>query len=172
MLVRYILLNWSHAATGFGSPTLQPPTLALCRTIIRVFHDESTFYANADQSFFWGDGSKQALKQKSLGQSLMISDFVDEVSGLLQYGEWSPAVWGVVSCSMGSGLLQYGEWSPAVWGVVSCSMGSGLLQYGEWSPAVWGVVSCSMGSGLLQYGEWSPAVWGVVSCSMGRTRHG
>ena len=54
---------------------------------------------------------------------------------------------------MGSGLLQYGEWSPAVWGVVSCSMGSGLLQYGEWSPAVWGVVSCSMGSGLLQYGE-------------------
>ena len=88
MLVRHTLLNWSHAATGSGSPTLQPPTPnPLCRPIICVFHDESTFYANADQSFFWGDGSKQALKQKSLGQSLMISDCVDEVSGLLQYGE-------------------------------------------------------------------------------------
>lgn len=30
-----------------------------CRPVIRVFHDESTFYANADQSFHWTDGSKQ-----------------------------------------------------------------------------------------------------------------
>ena len=57
-----------------------------CQPLIRVFHDESTFYANADQSFHWTDGSKQALKQKSLGQSIMVSDFIDEVSGFLQHG--------------------------------------------------------------------------------------
>ena len=50
------------------------------RPVIRVFHDESTFYANADQSFHWTDGSKQALKQKSLGQAIMVSDFLG--------GEW------------------------------------------------------------------------------------
>lgn len=55
-------------------------------SIIRVFHDESTFHANADQSFHWSDGSNQALKQKSLGQAIMVSDFVDEVDGYLRFG--------------------------------------------------------------------------------------
>lgn len=53
--------------------------------IIRVFHDESTFYANADQSLYWSDGSTQALKQKSLGQAVMVSDFIDEVNGYLKF---------------------------------------------------------------------------------------
>ena len=61
MIVRHTLLNWSHAATGLDLPLSSPQPPILC-----VFHDESTFYANADQSFFWGDGSKQALKQKLL----------------------------------------------------------------------------------------------------------
>lgn len=56
-----------------------------CRPVIRVYHDESTFYANADQTFQWTDGSKQVLKQKSLGQSVMVSDFIDEVGGFLQH---------------------------------------------------------------------------------------
>lgn len=54
------------------------------RPLIRIFHDESTFYANADQSFHWTDGKKQVLKQKSLGQAIMVSDFVEEVGGMLQ----------------------------------------------------------------------------------------
>lgn len=49
------------------------------KPIIRIFHDESTFYANADQSFHWTDGSSQALKQKSLGQAVMVSDFVEGI---------------------------------------------------------------------------------------------
>ena len=60
------------------NPSLSP--------VIRVFHDESTFYANADQAFHWTDDTKQALKQKSLGQAVMVSDFVDEVSGFLEHG--------------------------------------------------------------------------------------
>ena len=50
-----------------------------------VFRDESTFYANADQSFHWADERVQVLKQKSLGQALMVSDFVDEVNGYLRH---------------------------------------------------------------------------------------
>lgn len=52
--------------------------------IIRVF--ESTFHANVVQSFYWSDGFKQALKQKSLGQAVMVSNFTDEVKGYLKYG--------------------------------------------------------------------------------------
>ena len=57
----------------------------LCKPVIRIFHDESTFYANADQTYHWTDGTKQALKQKSLGQAIMVSDFLEEVGGFLQY---------------------------------------------------------------------------------------
>ena len=66
--------------------TQYPATSITSTPIIRVFHDESTFHANADQSFHWSDGSNQALKQKSLGQAIMVSDFIDEVSGYLRFG--------------------------------------------------------------------------------------
>ena len=50
------------------------------KPLIIVHHDESTVYANADQAFYWSDGSSSILKQKSLGQSIMISDFIGEKS--------------------------------------------------------------------------------------------
>ena len=75
------LASYSHRMWVSHSPAPDPA----CRPVIRVFHDESTFYANADQTFHWTDGSKQALKQKSLGQAIMVSDFVEEVGGLLEY---------------------------------------------------------------------------------------
>ncbi len=50
-----------------------------------MYHDESTFYANADQSYHWTDDTKQVLKKKSLGQSIMVSDFVEEVGRLLEW---------------------------------------------------------------------------------------
>ena len=52
--------------------------------LLRVVHDESTFYANADQSQFWSDGEQQLLRQKSLGQSIMVSDFIVEGYGYLK----------------------------------------------------------------------------------------
>ena len=52
--------------------------------LLRVVHDESTFYANADQSQFWSDGEQQLLRQKSLGQSIMVSDFIVERYGYLK----------------------------------------------------------------------------------------
>ena len=57
------------------------------KPLIRVVHDESTFYANADQSYYWCDGENQVLRQKSLGASIMVSDFIEEVGGYLHHGE-------------------------------------------------------------------------------------
>ena len=54
------------------------------RSIIRIVHNESTYYANCDQTYFWGDDETNVIKQKSLGSSLMVSDFVDETIGFLQ----------------------------------------------------------------------------------------
>ena len=48
---------------------------------IRIYHDESTFYANADQTRFLNDGQSQILRQKSLGSSIMVSDFIVEGYG-------------------------------------------------------------------------------------------
>ena len=42
--------------------------------------NESTFFANTDQDYYWGDDSITILKQKSLGQSIMVSDFIEEAS--------------------------------------------------------------------------------------------
>ena len=55
-----------------------PQLLENEKPIVIVHHDESTFYANADQSSYWGDDTIQALKQKSLGQAIMVSDFIEE----------------------------------------------------------------------------------------------
>ena len=46
-----------------------------------IHHDESTFYANADHSQYWSDGGTTVLQQKSLGQSIMVSDFIEEAGG-------------------------------------------------------------------------------------------
>ena len=48
-------------------------------------HDESTYYANSHQTF-WGGGYDETsvLRQKSLGASIMVSNFIDEVGGFLR----------------------------------------------------------------------------------------
>lgn len=45
-----------------------------------MYHGDSTFYANPDQACYWDDGTLSVSKQKSLGQSIMVSDFVKEAS--------------------------------------------------------------------------------------------
>ena len=52
--------------------------------LIRVVHHESTFNANCDQSYFLGDDSTNAIRQKSLGAGIMVSDFVDEINGFVR----------------------------------------------------------------------------------------
>ena len=59
------------------------------KALIRVVHDESTYYANSDQTFFWADDETNVLRKKSLGAAIMVSDFVDEVGGFICDGEES-----------------------------------------------------------------------------------
>ena len=55
-----------------------PQLFASEKPLIHIHHDESTFFLNADQKCYWADGSTHVLKQKSLGQSIMVSDFIEE----------------------------------------------------------------------------------------------
>ena len=54
------------------------------KPLICVVHDECTYYANSDQTYFWADKETNVLRQKSLGASIMVSDFVDEVAGYVR----------------------------------------------------------------------------------------
>ena len=45
------------------SPLQYPLPASNIPAVIRVYHDESTFHANSDQSYYWSDGSNKALKQ-------------------------------------------------------------------------------------------------------------
>ena len=66
------------------TPTRPMPVVAEGeRRYLRIAH-ESTFYANADQTLFWNDGHSQVLRQKSLGSSIMVSDFIVEDHGYLK----------------------------------------------------------------------------------------
>ena len=58
---------------------MTPELLLGEKPLIQIHHDESTFYANADQSSHWGDETLSILKQKSLGQSIMVSDFIEDL---------------------------------------------------------------------------------------------
>ena len=59
----------------------------ISRPLIKVYYDELTFYANADQAYYCSGGQFQVLQQKSLGQAVMVSDFIAEVSSFLKDGE-------------------------------------------------------------------------------------
>ena len=52
-----------------------------CKNPGSLINDESTFYANANQTFHWTDDEVRILKQKSLGQAIMVSDFIEEATG-------------------------------------------------------------------------------------------
>ena len=51
--------------------------------IVVIFHDESTFQANDDQTKFWGAKDMVVLRPKSRGAGIMVSDFIDEHNGYL-----------------------------------------------------------------------------------------
>ena len=51
---------------------------------IRVVHDESTYFVNSNQSYFWGDEDTNVLRQKA---SIIVSNFVDEASVFVRNGD-------------------------------------------------------------------------------------
>ena len=57
-----------------------PPDKQIAKTVV-IFHDESTFQANDDQTTFWGAKDMTILRPKSKGASIMVSDFIEEHNG-------------------------------------------------------------------------------------------
>ena len=54
------------------------PTLECTAKNIFIFHDESTFNANGDESLQWGRTESQIIRPKSRGSGNMVSDFFTE----------------------------------------------------------------------------------------------
>ena len=55
------------------------------KPVIHVYHNKSTFFANAPLTY-WNDGLNIVFQQKSMGQAIMVSDFIEEVDGFWQTG--------------------------------------------------------------------------------------
>lgn len=51
--------------------------------LVVIFHDESTFHANDDQTVQWGVKGEGMLRPKSKGSGIMVSDFIEERAGYL-----------------------------------------------------------------------------------------
>ena len=78
-------LNESNAPTPDATknfPTdLEALTPEQAEKNIVFFHDESTFQANDDETWIWGERGQHVLKPKSRGSGIMVSDFIDERNG-------------------------------------------------------------------------------------------
>jgi len=54
------------------------------KRLVLIYHDESSFHANEEQSWQWAEEDKLMLRPKSQGRGLMISDSIEEHGGYLQ----------------------------------------------------------------------------------------
>lgn len=68
-------------------PQLRPGEVCMMKALILVVHDESTYFANSNRSYFWDDEETNVLRQKSLGASIMVSDFVNKVAAICEVEE-------------------------------------------------------------------------------------
>ena len=69
--------------SAFPSDLETPPDKVVNKTVL-IFHDESTFQANDEENWMWGEHGQCVLKPKSRGSGIMVSDFIDEHNGYLR----------------------------------------------------------------------------------------
>ena len=62
---------------------IEAPTQERASRIIIIFHDESIFHANDDETVQWGTEDQRFVRPKSKGAGLMVSDFIEETGGYL-----------------------------------------------------------------------------------------
>ena len=106
-----------EASRAFPSSVPLPSSDTRDKTVV-LFHDESTFQANEDQTTMWGKKGEHMLRPKSKGTGIMVSDFVDEKNGYLALtseefataSATNPALWKEARC-----LLEYGESREGYW---------------------------------------------------------
>ena len=75
-----------EAKGAFPSNIESPPPERRAKNIF-IFHDESTFNANDDESLQWGTAESQLIRPKSRGSGIMVSDFITEKDGYLRLTE-------------------------------------------------------------------------------------
>ena len=66
-----------EAVAAFPSSVPLPQSDVREKTVV-LFHDESTFDANEDQTTMWGVKGEHMMRPKSKGAGIMVSYFVDE----------------------------------------------------------------------------------------------
>ena len=103
------------AADSLPSDLDCPSDDQIAKTVV-IFHDESTFQANDDQTKFWEAKDMVVLRPKSRGAGIMVSDFIDEHNGYLQltneeYDASIIANPGLKKCAH----LEYGENREGYW---------------------------------------------------------
>ena len=79
-------LHFTNAPTDEAMkalPDVDSPTNERRAKTVVLFHDETTFMSNEDQSTQWGMTGERMMKPKSRGAGIMVSDFVDEHYGFL-----------------------------------------------------------------------------------------
>ena len=83
-MVKTGFLHFTSAPTDDAAEAIplhvDPPSLEKCSKTMVLFHDESTFQANDNQSLLWGQKDE---KPKSKGAEVMVSDFIDKHNGVL-----------------------------------------------------------------------------------------
>ena len=57
--------------------------MTAARSLVLIYHDESSFHANEGQSIMWAEEGRVPIRPKTQGRGLMDSDFVTEHTGLL-----------------------------------------------------------------------------------------
>ena len=86
-MVKIGFLHFTNAPTQTSAMAIlediEPPPLEHREKTVILFHDESTFQSNEDQSLQWGLKGSKTMKPKSRGAGIMLLDFIDEYSGFL-----------------------------------------------------------------------------------------
>ena len=106
-----------EAAAAFPSSVPLAQSDVREKTLV-LFHDESTFHANEDQTTMWGVKGEHMLRPKSKCAGIMVSDFVDERNGYLaltneefdRLSQTNPDIKKQARC-----LLLYGESKEGYW---------------------------------------------------------
>ena len=102
---------------AFPSDIEEPPPDRREKNIF-IFHDESTFNANDDESLQWGSPETQVIRPKSRGSGIMVSDFITEKEGYLYLSESEHDVAKETDPDIPRGartLLEYGEARDGYW---------------------------------------------------------
>ena len=68
--------------SAFPSDIESPLDEVIQKSVV-ICHDESTFQANDEENWMWGEQGQCILKPKSRGSGIMVSDFIDEHNGYL-----------------------------------------------------------------------------------------